>query len=220
MTFRARPASFSRKELRPTGCGSNQVVIKGGCQSTCMPVALPPGRAKAGDEIKLDRVFSDAEDDRNRRGGRLSRQRCRSTSSRRDHGDVSANQIGRQRRQSIELSVCPARHAPGVDASISPDPAFPLRGAQTSALTGLSLAPLPTRLIAKSYNLTRTTTTPRERTAHWTRMRLSRAPFSGSDASCRMPWPDGYITNVFESEFPAYTAACRRRRAIYLPEKP
>jgi hypothetical protein len=56
-----------------------------------MPVALPPGRAKAGDEIKLDRVFSDAEDDRNRRGGRLSRQRCRSTSSRRDHGDVSAN---------------------------------------------------------------------------------------------------------------------------------
>jgi len=33
-----------------------------------------------------------------------------------------------------------------------------------------------------------------------------RARFSGSDASCRMPWPAAYITNMFESEFPAHTS--------------
>jgi Integrase core domain len=45
------------------------------------------------------------------------------------------------------------------------------------------------------------------RTHHYrTRMRLSRARFSRSDASCRMPWPEGYITtNMFESEFPVHT---------------
>src|SRR5207342_1887524 len=59
--------------------------------------------------------------------------------------------------------------------------------------------------VLKSYANYYNTTTPRERTAHWTRMCLSRARFSGSDASCRMPWPAGYITNMFESQFPAHT---------------
>ena len=45
-------------------------------------------------------------------------------------------------------------------------------------------------------------------------MRLSRARFSGSDASCRMPWPAAYITNMYESEFPAHTLLLDRRRAF------
>jgi hypothetical protein len=46
---------------------------------------------------------------------------------------------------------------------------------------------------------------PRGRTVHWTRMRQSRARFSGLDALCRMQWSAGCITNTSESEFSAHT---------------
>ena len=49
--------------------------------------------------------------------------------------------------------------------------------------------------------------TPKEHTAPWPRMRHSRAQFSGSDASCRMPWSAVCITNTSDSEFSAHTGA-------------
>jgi hypothetical protein len=39
------------------------------------------------------------------------------------------------------------------------------------------------------------------------------ARFNGSDASYRTPWPAPYITDMFESEFPAHTAAIKRKIA-------
>jgi transposase InsO family protein len=54
------------------------------------------------------------------------------------------------------------------------------------------------RQVLKSYAL-------RERTAHWTRMHRSRAPFSGSDALCHMRWSADFITDTSESEFSAHT---------------
>src|SRR5262245_12637545 len=51
----------------------------------------------------------------------------------------------------------------------------------------------------------RAITTPREHTAPWPGMRHSRAQFSGSDASCRMPWSAVCITNTSDSEFSAHT---------------
>jgi hypothetical protein len=54
-----------------------------------------------------DRVDSAREDNRNRRGRRL-RGQCRSTRRREDHGRLTANEIGRQCRQSIVLAVRPA----------------------------------------------------------------------------------------------------------------
>ena|SRR6516225_7240221 len=50
---------------------------------------------EAGDKTKPDRIFGDEEDDGNRRARRLGRQCWRSTCGRRDHGDLSANQLGR-----------------------------------------------------------------------------------------------------------------------------
>ena len=82
---------------------------------TCQ-VAARPG--EAGDETKPDRVFADGEDDGDRRGCRLGRQRRIGTSGRGDHGDLSANQFGRQRRQSIDLILGPAvfdRHVLALD---------------------------------------------------------------------------------------------------------
>ena len=83
---------------------------------TCQ-VAARPG--EAGDETKPDRVFADEEDDGDRRGCRLGRERRRVppvaaiTATR-------ANQIGRQRRQPIDLVVGPAvfdRHILALDVA-------------------------------------------------------------------------------------------------------
>ena len=71
-------------------------------------VAARPG--EAGDKTKPDRVFGDGEDDGDRRGCRLGRQRHSRASERGDHSDLPANQIGRQLRQSIELILGPAVH--------------------------------------------------------------------------------------------------------------
>jgi hypothetical protein len=56
----------------------------------------------------LDRVVADVEDDGDRRRCRFGRQRRSRTSGCDDHGDLSANQFSRQRRQSIELIFGPA----------------------------------------------------------------------------------------------------------------
>jgi len=66
-------------------------------------IAARPG--KAGDKTRPDRVFGNGEDDWYRCGFRQCRDR---TSGRDDHGDVSANQFRRQRRQSIELIFGPS----------------------------------------------------------------------------------------------------------------
>src|SRR5262249_5473562 len=56
---------------------------------------------EAGDKLHLDRVDACQKDDRNRSGRRLCGQRRRSI--RDDHGHLSANQIGRQHRESVVL---------------------------------------------------------------------------------------------------------------------
>ena len=54
---------------------------------------------EAGDKFHLDRIDACQKDDRNRSGRRLCGQRRRSI--RDDHGHLSANQIGRQHRESV-----------------------------------------------------------------------------------------------------------------------
>src|SRR5262249_9264416 len=63
---------------------------------------------EAGDKTKLDRVFGGDENDGDRRGCRLGRRRHSRTSERGDHRNLPANQVGRQRRQSIDLIFAPA----------------------------------------------------------------------------------------------------------------
>ena len=63
---------------------------------------------EAGDKSSRDRISSDLEYDGNRRGRRLCRKRRRRTTGRSNHGHLTANQIGRQCRQSIILAVRPA----------------------------------------------------------------------------------------------------------------
>src|SRR5262245_34236390 len=73
-----------------------------------VPVTLPPGRFKAGYQTKLDRVSADRENDRNGRRCRFGRERRRGALDRNDYGHLAANQIGRQRRQSVQLTFRPA----------------------------------------------------------------------------------------------------------------
>src|SRR5499425_1478882 len=63
---------------------------------------------EAGDETEPDRVFVDDKDNRDRRSCCLGRQRRSGTSGHRDYRNSSASQIGRQRRQSIDLVLGPA----------------------------------------------------------------------------------------------------------------
>jgi hypothetical protein len=56
---------------------------------------------EGGDKAELNRVFVDAEDDGYRRSCRLGRQRRRGTYGRGNHGDLSASQFERERRQLI-----------------------------------------------------------------------------------------------------------------------
>ena len=71
------------------------------------PCEVTAGPGEAGDKTKPDRVFADDEDDGDRRGCRLGRDRP-SISRCCDHGDLAANQFGRQRGQPIELTLRPA----------------------------------------------------------------------------------------------------------------
>ena len=56
---------------------------------------------EAGDKAKPDRVFADDEDDGDRRGCRLGRERRSGASGRDDDRDLPANQFGRQSGQPI-----------------------------------------------------------------------------------------------------------------------
>ena len=63
---------------------------------------------EAGDETEPDRVFGGEEDDRNRGGRGLGRQCHSGAATCYDHGDRSARQISRQRRNSIKLILGPS----------------------------------------------------------------------------------------------------------------
>jgi hypothetical protein len=72
---------------------------------------------ETGDQSDLDWVGRHREDDRNRRGCRFGRHRRR-RATRDNHGHLTANQIGRQCRQSVVLVVRPevfGRHVPALD---------------------------------------------------------------------------------------------------------
>jgi hypothetical protein len=62
---------------------------------------------EAGNKTKPDRIIGDDENNRDRRGRILGRERG-GTGRCDDHSDPSADQVGRQRRQSIELILGPA----------------------------------------------------------------------------------------------------------------
>jgi hypothetical protein len=74
-----------------------------------MPVALPPGRAETGDQTQLDRVFGDTEDDRRCR--RFGRRGCSGEGGRGNHGHATADEVGHERRQAIELALKPVKSA-------------------------------------------------------------------------------------------------------------
>jgi hypothetical protein len=87
------------QEFEPLGhqfC--NEKIYTGG-------VATRP--SKAGDKTKLDRVFIDAEHDRDRHGHGFRRERTACVSGRSDHRHATANQLRHQRRQAIILSFQP-----------------------------------------------------------------------------------------------------------------
>ena len=81
-------------------------------------VAARPG--KAGDKTQLDRVFADAEDDRDRRGRSFGRKRSRIAAGRGDNGDATADEVGHERRQAIVLALQPVvlhRHVLALDVA-------------------------------------------------------------------------------------------------------
>src|SRR5262249_8516194 len=61
-----------------------------------------------GDKATLDGVEADAEDDRNRRGRRFSRERRGRAARRGDDGHPAAYEIGHQFRNSGKVVLCPA----------------------------------------------------------------------------------------------------------------
>jgi len=61
------------------------------------PVRLPPGRAIAGDEARLNRVDARLEDYRDRRG-RVFRRQCRRHAVSRDNVDFAGDEVGGQFR--------------------------------------------------------------------------------------------------------------------------
>jgi hypothetical protein len=65
---------------------------------------IPPRPGETGDQTQLDRVFGDAEDDRDRRGRSFGR-KCSRSAGRGDHGHATANEVSHQRWQSIELAL-------------------------------------------------------------------------------------------------------------------
>ena len=68
-------------------------------------IAARPG--KAGDQTQLDRVFADAEDDRDRRGRSFGRKCSSSKAGRGDHGHATADEVSHERRQAIVLALQP-----------------------------------------------------------------------------------------------------------------
>src|SRR5207253_8393209 len=66
-------------------------------------VTARPG--EAGDETKLDRVVTDAEDNRNRRGRGLGREGSVVAGGRGDDGHATPDQVSHQRRQALVLGL-------------------------------------------------------------------------------------------------------------------
>jgi hypothetical protein len=72
-------------------------------------VAARPGEAR--DRTKFDRIFTDAEDDRDRGGRSFGRERGR-VARRGDHSHTTADQLGHQRRQAIEFRLASGTRPP------------------------------------------------------------------------------------------------------------
>src|SRR5262245_55772696 len=68
-------------------------------------VAARPG--KASDQTKLDRVFGDAEDDRNRRGGGFGREGTSGEAGCSDHGHTTADEVSHERRKAVVMAGQP-----------------------------------------------------------------------------------------------------------------
>ena len=68
-------------------------------------VVARPG--KAGDQTKPDRVFADAEDDRDRRGGSFGRQGASAEAGCRDHGHAAVDEVSHDRGQAVVMAVQP-----------------------------------------------------------------------------------------------------------------
>src|SRR5262249_6108095 len=71
------------------------------------PGRVAAGPGKAGDKTELDRVLIDAEDDRNRLGGSLGRERRVRVSRRRDRAHLTLDEIGRQFRNPVIAAFRP-----------------------------------------------------------------------------------------------------------------
>ena len=66
-------------------------------------VSARPG--EAGDKTELDRVFADAEDDRDRRGRSFGGKRSSVAGWRGDNGDTTTHEVRHERRKAIELAL-------------------------------------------------------------------------------------------------------------------
>src|SRR5262245_53922541 len=85
-----------------------------------MPVALPPGLGKTADQTNLNWVLADAEDDRDCRGRRFSRERSGGTAGRGDDGYAAADKISQERGQAIVAARQPVvldRHVLPLDGA-------------------------------------------------------------------------------------------------------
>ena len=81
-------------------------------------IAARPG--KAGDQTHLDRVFGDAEDDRDRRGRGFSRRGSGGEGGHGNHSNATADEVGHERRQAIVLALQPVvldRHVLALDVA-------------------------------------------------------------------------------------------------------
>src|SRR5215472_6377868 len=77
-------------------------------QQKIYPCRVAAWPVEAGDEAELDRVVAGTEDDRNGRGCCFGSERRLRAPCGGDDGDVTVNQIGRERRQSVVLTFRPA----------------------------------------------------------------------------------------------------------------
>src|SRR5262252_5439007 len=87
------------QEPQPLGCDLlGEIVDAGG-------VAARPG--KAGDKTKLNRVFADAEDNRDRRSRSFGCLCSKVAGRRGDNGDAPVHEVSHERWQTIELALQP-----------------------------------------------------------------------------------------------------------------
>ena len=132
-----RCLQFSRLGLGNSGIGRVDHECNGGCGRDQFVQQLQPLRpqlraqvahardvatrmVEAGDETQIDRVTGAEKDDRNSRGRLLCRQCPSSATEYGDHGHLSANQLVRQRQQSIVLPLRPPvfdRHVAALDVA-------------------------------------------------------------------------------------------------------